>query len=269
MFLSLGIIISHVILIYMIRRKLDKTVDDGSVKDILLDGLFAFELGCLAQEQGIILQNYGILPWSFCLFCVVVWQVVAWPDRSSSPVPHILTFKVWGFFRTGIMLAASLMSYRYMGIIWEFGMSELHLGRVAKTSLDHCHFPFKHTSIALLVFSEFVGSIFLGMACEKILTNDKVINNDPNRYLRGLLIGFLVVAAVVLGMDVSGAMYNPTLATLLLGGCAGHTTLEHVIVYWISPTAGAWAAKKILHPQQQTKTKSSTKLKSPKKLKSN
>ena len=28
-----------------------------------LDGLFAFELGCLAQEQGVILQYYGILSW--------------------------------------------------------------------------------------------------------------------------------------------------------------------------------------------------------------
>ena len=29
----------------------------------LIDGLFAFELGCLAQEQGVILQYYGILSW--------------------------------------------------------------------------------------------------------------------------------------------------------------------------------------------------------------
>ena len=28
-----------------------------------VDGLFAFELGCLAQEQGIILQFYGVMAW--------------------------------------------------------------------------------------------------------------------------------------------------------------------------------------------------------------
>ena len=32
-------------------------------KKFCTDGLFAFELGCVAQEQGIILQYYGLLPW--------------------------------------------------------------------------------------------------------------------------------------------------------------------------------------------------------------
>jgi len=273
MYLSLSIIISHVTIIYLIRKQLDKRLPDGHLKDIILDGLFAFELGCLAQEQGIILQFYGVMAWSLSLFCVVCWQVVAWPEKSASPVPHILTFKIWGWVRTLIMLASSLFSYRYMGNLWEFGMSEFHFGRMAMTSIDECHFPFKQTPILILMFTECIGSAFLEFTIIKVMTNVKLINNDPDRYIRGVLVGGLVTGTVVLFMDISGSMMNPTLATLLLGGCTGQSTGEHLAVYWFSPVLGAWAGQRLVSPSQPAKPvkikQKQTQTKSQKKLKSN
>ena len=34
-------------------------------------------------------------------------------------------------------------------------------------------------------------------------------------------------------------MFNPMLATVLLGGCKGNTTLEHITIYWFGASAGA------------------------------
>ena len=34
-------------------------------------------------------------------------------------------------------------------------------------------------------------------------------------------------------------MFNPMLATVLLGGCKGNTTLEHVTIYWVGASLGA------------------------------
>ena len=48
---------------------------------------------------------------------------------------------------------------------------------------------------------------------------------------------------VWLGMDISGAMYNPTLASLLLAGCRGHSLTEHVLVYWVPPVAAAFSGE--------------------------
>lgn len=244
MLLSLAIIISHVWLIYLIRLQLNKCITSCAIKDLLFDGLFAFELGCLVQEQGVVLQYYGLFPWACCLFSVVVWQVVAWPGRSSSPIEHILKFSVWGFITTAVMLTCSLVSYRYISMIWEVEMCELHRGRGKHNSIDHCAFPFKETSTLTLLLTEYIGSLVLSMVSVQIFNHPGLVNNDPKRYIRGCLMGCAVVLAVVLGMDVSGAMYNPTLATLLLGGCAGQTTSEHILVYWVAPVGGVWTADK-------------------------
>ena len=51
----------------------------------------------------------------------------------------------------------------------------------------------------------------------------------------------LVLGVVWLGMDVSGAMYNPTLASVLVGGCRGRSLADHLLIYWLPPVAAAFS----------------------------
>ena len=51
---------------------------------------------------------------------------------------------------------------------------------------------------------------------------------------------FTVIAAI----DVSGGMFNPMLATALLGGCKGHSHFQHILVYWIGGFSGTYATIK-------------------------
>eukprot|EP00088_Acartia_fossae_P030417 TRINITY_DN31400_c0_g1_i10.p1 TRINITY_DN31400_c0_g1~~TRINITY_DN31400_c0_g1_i10.p1 ORF type:complete len:264 (+),score=6.66 TRINITY_DN31400_c0_g1_i10:30-821(+) len=259
--ISLSIIILHVLIIYWIRSRLKTLIKNEDYYDVLLDGLFAFELGCLAQEQGIILQYYGITSWSICLFCVVVWQTVGWPGYSASPIPNLLTLSVWGVLKTGFMLAASLISYRYMSLLWEFEVTELHKGRAYFTSLDTCVYPFTSSSLWVLASTELIGSLVLSVFSIILNRNPFLVNNDPYRFIRGVLMSLAVVIVVVLGMDISGAMYNPTLATLLLGGCKGQGNVDHILIYWLAPTLGAWVAPYLV-PEKSMQTTKKAKLKS-------
>jgi len=254
--ISVTIIILHVSLIYWVRQKLKRIVKNEDFYDFILDGLFAFELGCLAQEQGVILQYYGVFTWSCCLFTVVLWQIIGWPGYSASPIPNLLTFSFWGVVKTGFMLAASLCSYRYMSMIWRFEITELHKDRPVFTSLDRCIYPFDTSSLWLLAATEFIGSLGLSLFSMILNRNQFLINNDPNHFIRGVLTSLAVVLVVLLGMDISGAMYNPTLATLLLGGCKGQGSVDHILVYWLAPTLGAYLAPKLTPAEKDEKLKS-------------
>ena len=64
----------------------------------------------------------------------------------------------------------------------------------------------------------------------------------------------------------SGGMFNPMLATVLLGGCKGNSTLEHVTIYWIGASLGAILAyfiypivKKMVYPSNEQKPNKATK----------
>ena len=62
------------------------------------------------------------------------------------------------------------------------------------------------------------------------------------------LIPGIVVLVVSLAMELSGGMFNPMLASVLIGGCNGHSTIQHVMVYWVASTLGAVLAD-VMYPK--------------------
>jgi aquaporin related protein len=53
-----------------------------------------------------------------------------------------------------------------------------------------------------------------------------------------IILSFLLISSFE-AFNYSGGYFNPVLSTSLKWGCAGHTEIEHVIVYWIGACAGA------------------------------
>lgn len=237
---SLSIIISHILLLHLARKALkNSTKVSESVKDVLLCGICAFELGCVALEQGVLMEQYGLAIWAVSLILVVIWQVAGWDGISPSPMGHILEGSTLGFLRVGSMLVGSLLSYRHMTTIWTAELTGLHRGRAFATATGVCSLPWKNKAIYMVILSEMVGSILLTIIPRYVLEHKTLANNDPNKVVRGAIIGLAVLIIVMAGMDQSGAMFNPTLATLLIGGCVGYTTTQHILVYWITPIIGA------------------------------
>jgi len=86
---------------------------------------------------------------------------------------------------------------------------------------------------------ELLGTFLLCLLPPLIIDNQTLANNDSSRVWRGVMVAVTVLTVVISGMETSGAMYNPTLASLLVGGCKGFSTGQHLLVYWITPLVGA------------------------------
>jgi len=237
---SLSIIISHILLLHLVRKALkNSTKVSESTKDVLLCGICAFEMGCVALEQGVLMEDYGMAIWAVSLILVVIWQVAGWDGVAPSALGHILEGSFVGFLRVVSMLIGSLLSYRHMTTIWTAELTGLHRGRAFATASGVCSLPWKNKAIYMVMLSEMVGSILLSIIPRYVLEHKTLANNDPNKIIRGAIIGLAVLVIVMGSMDQSGAMFNPTLATLLVGGCVGYTTTQHILVYWLTPILGA------------------------------
>merc|ERR1719400_1083216 len=98
-----------------------------------------------------------------------------------------------------------------------------------------CHLPWRNLHLLQAMGCELVGTFLPSL----IIDNQTLANNDSSRVWRGVLVAVTVLTVVISGMETSGAMYNPTLASLLVGGCKGFSTGQHLLVYWITPLVGA------------------------------
>jgi len=237
---SLSIIVTHILLIHLVRNTVKKSKKLSEfTKDVLVCGLCAFELGCVALEQGVLMEQYGLAVWAVSLILVVTWQVAGWDGVSPSPTCYFLEGSTLGFSRVVAMLVGSLLSYRHITTIWTAELSLLHKGRAGATAKGVCSLPWKNKAIYMVMLTELVGSMLLTIIPRYVLEHKTLANNDPKKIIRGAIIGLTVLTIVMGGMDHSGAMFNPTLATLLVGGCVGYTTTQHILVYWMTPLVGA------------------------------
>ena len=85
-----------------------------------------------------------------------------------------------------------------------------------------------------------------GVAIQLVTDNPTLANNDPK--YTALIIAMLVCGTVHAALAFSGGMFNPMLASVLVGGCKGHDMMEHVAIYWLGSTMGAILAEKIYFP---------------------
>lgn len=94
-------------------------------------------------------------------------------------------------------------------------------------------------ALVLVMALVLLGTFLLCVLPPLIIDNQTLANNDSSRVWRGVMVAVTVLTVVISGMETSGAMYNPTLASLLVGGCKGFSTGQHLLVYWITPIVGA------------------------------
>lgn len=237
---SLSIILSHIVFLHLIRRAFRRSnkIPDG-VKSVLLSGICSFELGCVGLEQGVLLDHYGMAVWSLSLVLVVIWQIIGWEGISPNPLPHLLDRTTKGLLSVVSMLVGSLLSYRHMQTIWTAEMSNVHSGRALATSSQVCSLPWTHVPLYQVILCELVGTLLLTVIPRYIMEHETLANNDPNKLYRAAIISCVVLTVITAGMNISGAMYNPTMATLLIGGCEGYTWSQHLLIYWITPILGA------------------------------
>ena len=86
-----------------------------------------------------------------------------------------------------------------------------------------------------------LGAVIEGVATLLCRLTSKYLGDlEPN--YASAIDSFVGTSLVVAAFDYSGGYYNPVLATGLKFGCKGHTSIEHIIVYWIGASLGALAS---------------------------
>jgi len=94
------------------------------------------------------------------------------------------------------------------------------------------------------ILDSFVGTSLVVAGKENLKMNLKVTSLRMFRHhimyfmLLSILISIILFSSFE-AFNYSGGYFNPVLSTSLKWGCAGHTEIEHVIVYWIGACGGA------------------------------
>ena len=154
-----------------------------------------------------------------------------------------------------------------MSWVWQAGLASLHKDRAAAIAAGGCSVPWKHQPTLHVISMEFTGTLLLTLLPRMVVTNTFLANNDSNKVIRGAIIAFIVLTVVVFGMEISGSMFNPTLAALLVGGCKGFSHLQHLAFYWVVPVLGATAGTFLYNKYEMSTIKPSKPSKESKKLK--
>ena len=156
---------------------------------------------------------------------------------------------------------------RLMSCVWYAQISAAHKDRAAAIAAGVCSVPWRHQPALHVVMMEFAGTVLLTILPRLVITNNYLTNNDSNKLARGAIVGFIVLGVVVFGMNISGSMFNPTLAALLVGGCEGHSPLQHLAFYWIIPIIGAVFGNFLYNQLEQSAITTKKSQKESKKLK--
>ena len=110
---SVSIILVLIYLLHTARKVVKNSSAIGEpLKDLLLCGLCALELGSVSLEQGVLMETQGFLVWSISLVLVVTWQIAGWDGLSPNALPHIVEWSGQSLRRVPAMLVGSLISYR-------------------------------------------------------------------------------------------------------------------------------------------------------------
>ena len=218
-------------------------------QNILLDIIGAIEMCSVSFELGVVFKHYGYWCFAIILYLNIFYQCLRWPYiQPPCPYFHIVNF-VSGkskqslfhvFMRCIILTASGLSAYHLVSTqIWKVEMIENHIGRIKETSSEQCQIPGNgQTPLCLLILSEFLGVFILDVTIKLGVVHNQFFQKR-SRVISAAIIPGIVVLGVSLAMNLSGGMFNPMLATVLLGGCDGQSLLEHVGIYWIASTFGA------------------------------
>lgn len=204
----------------------------------LLDFFVSLETVVGAYECGIILEHYGVSIWTIILYFNALYQITRFQEGIASPIAFI-EFRIDGKFKSNIetlirigfiVLSGLFAVWVVIPTIWSLNLSQFHSNRYKQ--IYQCNVPPSWT-FESSIMAEFVGSLFLCLSIKLTMDNETLAKSDP--IYRSSIVSGLVVIAVLCALNISGGMFQPMLASTLLGNCQGHSYGQHFLIYWLSP----------------------------------
>ncbi|XP_033639643.1 aquaporin-11-like [Asterias rubens] len=220
-----------------LRRLLPK-----SIYQYVAECLCVFQLTSCVLENGILLGSYGTWVYAAGLFCLGLGYSLTF-DAYGNPaamLEQILKKKIsiWnGILKMIAEVLGGLLAYRYILFVWStFATTSVHRNR-AEMMKDSCQ--------SALQVNLMIGMCAEGLAMFVSRSVAGMGVGGPKYYK--MVNSFTSVVVVISGLDWTGMMFNPALATALTYNCKGHHLYEHVVVYWLGPFIGTIMSIVVFH----------------------
>ncbi|XP_033104098.1 aquaporin-11-like [Anneissia japonica] len=239
--ISVASFIGIFIISYLLRKVLRSCLP-RNIYQYIAESLCTFQLVACVYENSIIFSGYNIGVYSVVLFVLIFAYSLTF-DASGNPARVFETMIkrqcsiIEGILKIALQVIGGLLAYRYVILVWKFlAPTELHTTQVEILDVS-CDNPLK-------------VSIVEGIIAEMLATSTA-------RSIAGMGLGgrrfykavnaFTAVVVTLTGMEWTGMMFNPALATSLAYNCKNHPIHEHILVYWCGPFLGVLMSMFIFH----------------------
>ena len=168
------------------------------------------------------------------------WETTACPYSHVLSVLRGVTSVKDGAARILAQFIGGSVAYRWLGFVWDIGLTPIHVARSYWTSYGTCQ-SWLSVPPGLGFMFEFTGSLLSGVFTTLIFDYELVVRLSV--HTRILLSSAVTMALVVVSFHHTGGFFQPLLAFARTFGCIGVlrevSVLDHIIVYWLGATLGA------------------------------
>jgi len=255
---SAGVIFGTILISEIIRRVSIRLISkDEIVLRLILEFVAAFELISVALERGVLGLAYGQIGLSTPLFIVSIWRTFYWINIKACPYSILEEWIARKINKKTLVVLIALefaggcLAFTYYKYVWSYGFSGAHQIKYARIN-ESCRVPIQGDYIEAAVYEAGYAFVF-GLTCRFLYS---VIPNSK--------LAPIIKATVFTYLVMSGGIFNPLLATVLLFGCTGITPLQHIVIYWIGSSFGAilsYYVWKVVYVDRQKPQKVVTKAK--------
>ncbi|CAL4116168.1 unnamed protein product [Meganyctiphanes norvegica] len=224
---------------HIIRGQLKLRLYEDHLKHVLLEFIASAEMCTCAYELMVVANSYTKYVYGLYLFLMMLWWGQSWVPATACTYTLLEEHIEIGsnskimLWKMVAQIAGGCISYKLIKIIWLLEWSTTHMGQI-DVLLENCR-------------ADLEVSVLTGFYLEFILTFLACIFSRALEIYRpqfaAVVNSFFVTTLVLSAYETTGGYFNPVLATIKLG-CAGHTHLEHILVYWMGSVGGSMLALK-------------------------
>ena len=216
----------------------------------MLDFISAGEATIISWELITLFHQYGEPLWVTAAYTAMVvkiykyrWEATACPYSHVLNVLRGLTSVKHGTARVLAQFVGGSVAYRWLGGVWDLGLTPIHVSRSYWTSYGTCQ-SWLAVPPGIGFMFEFTGSLVSGVVTTLIFDYELLIS--PSVHSRIFLSSAVTMSLVVVSFHHTGGFFQPLLAFARTFGCIGVlrevSVLDHIVVYWLGATLGAVVA---------------------------
>lgn len=209
--------------------------DDLNIYQYAAEVISTFQLVAGMLEGDTVLEEYGYFWYGVYLWIFFISLDLTFDGNSTAnacAVWHSVLIRnstrLTGILKILLQVLGGQLAFPYMKLLWMFSPLTKHRDRRSALLVLHCQSALK-VSILEGCFAESLATFMYFFMMVTFQPKGRVWN--------ALWDATVQVAIILVGLEWTGMMFNPALASALTFNCVNHPLLDHLLVYWVAPMA--------------------------------